>query len=295
MTNGRRWRPALAILSAVAGSGFASGRALVFFFSQTGRAAWAGICLACLVFALLVGLIAREAARCDAEGLPGLCRRLTGRRTARLACAMYALLLVMTCAVMLRGAGEVGALALPVNNGWLWGALSALVIALAVNLTGQRALPALGLAVVAAGLVFYGALALDGGPVRTYVRGDVQLALQDSVPAALLLALGYGALNASLAAGLAARFGRRADSPAALGARCGALLGALLACANAAIARGGRALLGQALPTVILAARWGLFGFWACAGFGYLCAAATLTAALGGLIDLLRWKRCGAR
>ena len=51
---------------------------------------------------------------------------------------------------------------------------------------------------------------------------------------------------------------------------------------------GGRRLLGQAMPTVVLAARWGLTGFWICAGFGYLCAVTTLSAALSGLIGAMR-------
>ena len=49
----------------------------------------------------------------------------------------------------------------------------------------------------------------------------------------------------------------------------------------AALTRGGPLLLAHALPVVPLAARWGLFGFWLCAGFGYLCNVATLAAAPG--------------
>ena len=288
MMNRQRWRSALAIVAAAAGTGFASGREIVWFFSQTGRAAWAGIGFACLVFALLIGLTAREAVRQDAMSFPELCYRMLGRRAARAACALYALLLAVACVVMLRRAGETAAIALPMEHAFLWGLTAALLLALLFNRNGLRALPLLGPPVVVLGILFYAALALDTGPVRVYVRGDASLALEDSVPAALLLALAYGALSACLAAGAAARFGRLSDGPAALGARCGALLGALLLCANAAIVRGGRALLIQALPTVILSARWGLTGFWICAGFGYLCAVATLTAALGGLIDLMR-------
>lgn len=292
MMNRQRWRPAFAIVAAAAGTGFASGREIVWFFSQTGRAAWAGIPFACLIFALLTGLTARAAVRHDALSFPDLCRRMLGRRTAQVACALYALLLAVAFMVMLRRAGETAAIALPLEHAFLWGLTFALLAALLINGNGLRALPLLGLPVVALGMLFYAALALDAGPVRVYVRGDASLALEDSVPAALLLALSYSAMNACLAAGAAARFGRLSDSPAALGARCGALLCALLLCANAAIARGGRALLIQALPTVLLAARWGLTGFWICAGFGYLCAVATLTAALGGLIDLMRAMAC---
>ena len=291
MQRSKRLCGAAAILASAAGGGFASGRELVLFFSQTGPAAWAGIAFAGLAFGLLVGLIAKSAARTDSGSFPELCHRLLGRRWARLACGLHALLLGMGAAIMLCGAGEAAALALPVDHGFAWGAALAALIAVAVNAARRRALPLLGLMAVAAGLLLYAGLALDGRPVRAYLRGDMSLALWDSLPAALLLALAYGALNAGLCAPAAARWGRGEPRPAALGAICGGLLCALLACANAAVARGGRVLLVQALPTVVLSARWGVAGFWCCVGFGYLCAVATLTANLGGLIDLM----CHAR
>ena len=279
-------RGAMAVMAAVAGSGFASGREVALFFAQTGPASWAGVGLAGMVFGLLVSLTAGTAARTDADGFPVLCRRLLGRRAARLACGLHVLLLVVALTAMLCAAGKAAALALPVRHGFLAGALSALLIALAVNAARCGALPLLGLVSVAAGLVFYAALALDARPVRVYLRGDVVPALSGSLPAALLLALFYGAMNAALAAGTAAKQGRGGAKPAALGAICGIALGMLLACANAAIQRGGKALLAQALPTVILAARWGVAGFWCCTGFGWLCAVTTTAAILGGLLDL---------
>ena len=286
-----RCRGAMAIMASVAGSGFASGREIVLFFTQMGLAAWAGVAFAGLVFGLLVSLIAKAAAGTDAGSFPELCHRLMGRRAANLACAMHALLLGMSAVVMLCGAGEAAALALPVEHGFLWGVALAMLVAVAVNAAHRRALPALGFAAVGFGLLLYAGLALDARPVRVYLRGDVHLALSGSLPAALLLALAYGAMNAALCAAPAARWGRREARPAALGATCGIALSALLACANAAVGRGGDALLIQALPTVVLAARWGIVGFWCCVGFGYLCAVSTLTASLGGLIDLIRQER----
>ena len=88
-------RGAMAVLAAVAGSGFASGREIALFFAQTGPASWAGVGLAGLVFGLLVGLTAGAAARTDANGFPALCRRQLGRRAARLACGLHVLLLVV--------------------------------------------------------------------------------------------------------------------------------------------------------------------------------------------------------
>ena len=285
-------RAALAILAAVAGTGYASGRELVLFFAQTGATGWIGVCLAPLVFGGMMALLCHCAGRVGADSFPMFCQGLMGRRAADAASGLHGLLLAMTAAVMLCGAGETGALALPMRFGWLWGAVSALLLALLLNLWRLRPMPWLGLAVLAAGLLFYGALALDPRPPRVWLDGEVVLALENCWAASVLLALAYGAMNASLAANVALRFSR-GIRPWRVGMGCGLGLWALLAAANGAVARGGRPLLGQAMPSVILAARWGLPGFWICAGFTYLCAATTLACALGGLIDLAQngWGR----
>ena len=276
-----------AILAAVAGTGYASGRELVLFFAQTGRMGWIGVCFAPVVFGLLVSLLCSWGGSAGATGFVQFCQRMMGRRAGVVAGWLHGLLLALTAVVMLCGAGELGALTLPVRFGWLWGAGSALLIALVLNLARLRPLPGLGLAVLVAGVAFYGALAMDPRPARVWLDGAVRLALEDSWPASILLALAYAAMNAALAANVVLRFGAGAR-PWRVGLGCGLMLWALLAAANWAIERGGRRLLGQAMPTVVLAARWGLPGFWACAGFGYLCAVTTLAAAMGGLIDAMR-------
>lgn len=283
---------ALAAVAAAAGTGYASGRELVVFFAQAGRVGWLGVPFAAAVFGLLMFALCVGARRSGAEGFSALCKRLLGPRVARLAAGLHGALLALVAAMMACGAGEIGALTLPVTNGFLWGAGLALLFALALNAARLRGLPWLGLGVLAVGAAFYGGLALDARPVRAYLRGEVRLALEGSVPAALLLALAYGAMNACLAACAVTPYGRRAR-PGRVGLLCGVMLGLLLACANAAIARGGRLLLAQAMPTVLLSARWGLAGFWLCAGFSYLCAVSTLAAALGGLLDHLRDARRG--
>lgn len=281
-------RAALASVAAVAGTGFASGRALVLFFAQTGRVSWVGVATAAATFGLLTGLLCGCAARFGAGSFPRLCRRALGRGAGLAARVMHALLLALAAGLMLSSAGEIGALTLPLENGRLCGAGLALLLAFVATLWKQRPLPWAGLAALVVGVAFYAALALDPRPVRTYLNGEVQLALSGSVPAAILLGLAYGAMDACLAAGVAIRFGADCKRPARLGALCGGLLGALLACANAALLRGGDKLCAQLLPTVLLSARWGLTGFWLCAVYGFLCAAATLSAAVGGLIENLR-------
>ena len=294
----RGWvRAALAVFAAIAGTGYASGREIALFFGQPGRAGWLGIVVAALVFGLLTGLVCRFAIRWRADSFAVLCRRMLGRRAATVARALYGLLLGLTALAMLRGAGTLGALTLPLRCSFLWGAGAALLLALLANLARLKPLYWAGLALIAVGLAFYVALALDARPVRLYLHGAVELALEDSIPAAIALALAYGAMNGCVAAGVAARFSCMAR-PARVGIGCGAMLLVMLLCMNASLARGGRALLFQAAPTVLLAARWGMLGFWLCAGLCFLCVAATLSAALGGLMDLARdrvsneWKRC---
>jgi uncharacterized membrane protein YkvI len=277
----------LAIVAAVAGTGYASGRELVLFFAQTGRAQWIGIGFAPVVFGLLTALLCRCGAGMGANSIAVLCKRLMGKRMGAVAGWLHGLLLALTAVVMLCGAGEMGALALPVRYGWLWGAGIALLIALLVNLSGLRPLPWLGLIALTAGVMFYGALAMDPRSPRVWMEGAIQLALEDSWPASILLALAYAAMNAALAANVVLGFGS-GTKPWRVGLGCALSLWALLAAANWAIERGGRRLLGQAMPTVVLAARWGLTGFWICAGFGYLCAVTTLSAALSGLIGAMR-------
>ncbi|MBR1820274.1 MAG: hypothetical protein IJ769_01485, partial [Clostridia bacterium] len=182
---------------------------------------------------------------------------------------------------------------LPVRDGYLWGVALAAGLACLANLGGQRALPWLGLLLLAVGFAFYGGLALDPRPPRIYLRGEVELRLAGNFPAAALLSLCYAALNACVAGDVIARFSGGCTHAARLGALCGGLLGIVLLCGNAALERGGEMLLAQALPMVLLAARWGLAGFWLCAGFGFLCSVGTLAAALGGLRGWM-WvrKRC---
>ena len=271
------------IAASMAGVSFASGREIAAFFGQLGLAAWVGIPFAAVAFALLVGLIGHYARTTGARSFAGVCRRLSGKRLGAAIGLLYALLMQTTTLAMLAKAGELGALALPVRNAWLWGAGIALMTALAVNAGGLRLLPAMGLLAFAMAFIFYSAMALDMRPVRVYLRCETAMALSGNVWAAILLAVMYAALSACLAGGMIVRMGGVSGLGAAA-AICGGGLCALLLCANAALLRGGTSILGQAMPMVVLAARWGIVGFWWCVALQYLCAVATLTATLGALM-----------
>lgn len=276
-------RTALAAVAAVSGAGMASGREQVLFFAQLGWAGWIGILLAAALYAALLGAICGQARRLGADNLPGLYWKRLGPAAGAVAAAMHAILMVMIAVMMLCSAARIGALTLPFRHGALWGAVLALSIALLVNLNGLRALPWMGLLAAALGAAFYLGLAVDPRPVRIWLRGETALALRGNLPAAVALAALYAALNAAVAGGAVARLSGGGAKPVRAAMLSGTLLCALLLCANAAILRGGDRLLGQAMPTVILAARWGKAGFWLCAGFSFFCASATLSAALGSL------------
>ena len=173
MDKGKELRAALAVMGAVAGTGYASGRELVLFFAQLGRASWVGIGFAAVVFALLTALLCRWAGTSGATGFAGACRQLLGPRTGGVAGAMHALLMALTAAMMLRGAGEIGALTLPVRNGFLWGAGIALALALLVNLARLRPLPWVGGAALATGVLFYAALAAASHALFSLIPGAV--------------------------------------------------------------------------------------------------------------------------
>lgn len=284
MDRGGERRAALAAAAAVAGLGGASGRAMVLFFGQLGGLRWAGIALASALYGLLLAALGRGAAACGAQTPGELFRRLLGRRAGRLAGALHELLLAGMAAAMLSRAAGLGALALPLARGEIWGA--GLALALALGLSG-RALPALGGIALASGTVLFCALALDPRPVRVYARAETVLALEDNPAAAAVLAALYAALAAALSGGAVLRCVRGIRRPLWLGLLGGLGLAATLTSANWALLRGGRHLLGQAEPGVLLAARWGVAGFWLYAAFAFLGATASLAAVLacafGGL------------
>lgn len=275
------WRAALAVMASVAGVGFASGREIALFFAQLKGAAWAGIAAASALFALMTGIASGRARMGCGDGAS---HALRGDVLAGIHETLRLLLAALTSAAMLSRAGDMGALTLPMRHGYAFGAAFALLIALAVGWRRGRRLPAVGALAVLAACLFYGGMALDARPVRLYARSETVLSLAGSLPAAALLALVYASLNASVAAWSMDGLRDSAVRPARLGALSGALLGLALTLGNLALRRGGDALLAQMEPWVLLSARWGVAGFWLCAGFQYLCSVSTLSVSLGLLV-----------
>lgn len=269
------WRGALSAMAAISGVGLTSGRELVLFFGQLKGAAWVGVPTACGLFGLLTALMASREDNLPARG--GLERIFEALRL------LYASLVA---ALMLVRLGELGALTLPLRHGYGFGVGLGLLAALVWHWTDADA--PLGLGLTLALCAFYAANALDGRPPKIHLRGEAEFSLAGSTGAALALAGVYAAMTGCAAAWGLRGVKRGAVRPAALGIKAAALMGVALIPACAALLRGGDAVLVQPMPWVVLSARWGLAGFWLCAGLSAACAAATLSQAMGFLLSRTR-------
>lgn len=283
----RDWGAAAATVAATAGAGFSSGREVALFFSQMGWASWVGALFSAAMFGALCGLVCHFARQTGAHSFSGVYMRALEPRQGVAVGAMHSLLMAMTAGVMLTACGELAMLALPLHGAFAMGVLFALGAALLLNLRGMRALSAAGAGTLALLAAFFLALAIDPRETAPRLRCEVDAELRGSTAAAILMGTLHAALSASIAGGVIAAFAPAAGTPAAFGARCGALMLALLCAANAAVLRGGDELLAQALPTVLLAARWGTFGYYAAITAMALGSIVTLAAALGALIGQL--------
>ena len=277
-------KTALSIMAAMAGTGFASGREIALFFSQLGAASWLAVGFASSLTGALIGAAiwrARQFGDSDRGA------------AARVSAALKLLLAAMASALVLAHAMELGALTLPVKHAGPLGAGLALGAALLILRDPGRSLPRLGMAVTAFALVLYVGMAVDPRPPRLNMRGQAVLRLAGSWRAATVLSILYASMNACAGA-WAVRATRPVRArPLQTGLRVLAMLFGVLASANLALARGGPALIAQAEPTVLLAARWGIAGFWLCAAFGALCAVATLSASMSVFAEALGGRNRG--
>ena len=269
------WRTALRMLAAMSGIGLASGRALALFFTQLGDAAWPGILLAAGLFGVLAGgMVWRgQPSGHSTESLERVCE------TMRLTLA------ALVSALMLFQIGETGALTLPLAYSYAFGAAFGLLTALAIR--RLRASWVLGALILLYTGGFFALNAIDPRPVQVYTHTYTEFALTGNLPIALALATLYAALTACAGSWGLSKLDPGTVRPAGLGVRAGGLLCVLLCLASLALLRGGDVVIAHPLPWVVLSARWGLAGFWLCAGLKALCAVATLSAALDLLLQRL--------
>lgn len=270
---------AWAIVGAVIGAGFASGREVAAFFSRYGALSWLGVATAVAVIAW-IGLSAMRS--------PGVPVAWQGRWPGAVWRGMFMALLVATGGAMLAGAGEIAALTLPLHGAYGMGLLSTLCLAWWLSeqrLTGlmviSRALTACLIAVMAMGLMM---------PPRRGVWVE-EASAWSQLPMSLLHGLCYGGFNVALASPVldetAGMLSPREKGVCVL--RASLILGAVLALGNAVILR-HPALLGAPLPFIALLGAWGRWGQALGAMALYLAVLTTLVACLRGLKALLCWQ-----
>ena len=298
MVKDRDLRLALGAMAAVAGIGFATGQELVLFFGQLGRMKWLAALISAGLFAVIVYITAVFARKSGARSLPGMFQRVIGGRCGDAAGVLYGLLTALAAAMMLKTCGEIGALSLPVKNGYLCGMLMALLISVALAAGRMRALPMLGLVSAAAAVLFYGALFIDRRPVQVNMRVETVLRLDGSLWGAVGLGILHACLNGAVAGAAVAGLSGISVRPVRAAAGSGGMMLVCLLSGCLALERGGEGIMGQTLPTVLLAARWGIAGFYICAGFMYFSCLCSLTGALGAffmqLCDGSRQRRNAA-
>ena len=274
MRNRSEWRAALSMLGAMAGMGFATGREPALFFTQFKVAAWMGLLTASVVFGLLVaGVVRRGVNPPVGDGLSRICE------------ALRLLLASLVAAIMLARLGRTGAMTLPLRYGYAVGVLLGLLAALA--LAGMKDRWGMGFIIVGFAGIFCAANAVDPRPAQVYTTALVEFKMAGDIGMAILLAIVYAALNACVAAWGIANLQYGTLRPVGLGVKAAFLLCAVLITANLALLRGGNVIIAHPMPWVALSARWGITGFWFCAGMQALCAAATLSAALNLLLGRL--------
>ena len=275
------WRVSFATIAAIAGTGLIPGRAIALFFGQLKTLAWLGVGAASVLFGVLTAGTVWHSRMYGGDAM-----RREGTAASRLAGILRGLFSALLIAVMLIRVGEVSALTLPLRHAYGFGAVFALIAAVLLSLENGRLLPIAGFIAFFSTTLFYAAMALDPRPVRLAVRVETEFRLAGRSGAALLLATLFAAMNAC-AAGLNEPelcSGR----PVGAGMRSGCMLFAVLTLGCLALKRGGDVLLAQPEPWVLLSARWGIAGFWICAGTEYLCALLTLAVALRALLLRVR-------
>ena len=270
---------AWAIVGAVIGAGFASGREVAAFFSRYGALSWLGVAAAVAA----IGWISHGAMRS-----PGVPQAWKGRWPARVWQGMFIALLAATGGAMLAAAGEIAALTVPLHGAYWMGLLSTLCLAWWLS---ERRLA--GLAMISRGLTVCLLAVMTMGLMLPRLRGvwmeDVPAWSQ--APVSLLRGLCYGGFNAALASPVlneaAEALSPREKRRCAL--RVSLILSAVLALGNGVLLR-HPALLGAPLPYVTMLSRWGQWGMALGALALYLAVLTTLTACLRGLQGLLRWR-----
>lgn len=276
-------RVALSAVAGIVGAGFASGREIMTFFSRMGAASYLGIITASVCAGLLSAMIVHFSKKTGAKTFPGIYTAEMGRVCGESVDVLYGLMLLLTGAAMCAAGGEIAALALPIYFARPFGIAVTLLAALYTVYGGRRSLAVLGAALVPIIVIFYFALFLDNRPVSTQAATGA-VGVLSSIPVSLVMGIFYASFNVSMAGGVLCLHCDEDVNPEKVGLLIGGCLLIMLVPANAALLRAGPSLRLMSFPAVILASRWGTFGFYACVIIFWMAIVSTLGAVLAPLI-----------
>lgn len=265
---------AIACAGAVIGAGFASGREVVSFFTRYGENAWWLILLAVTAMTALCGLCLMSARRCDAAH--GWCAMFERDGTGAQICTL--MLLMLTSGAMIAAAGSMAALVWAHPLAYSIGAAGTLMAAWALGGKGMRVLG--GISAVLTCLLFCAAvLAMTCAPEAE----DAVLAPPAADGRAALRAVGYAAMNVTLAIGVVCRCAHTGvENTRRFCVTFGAIMAVLLYTSNALYLRHPE-VHSQPFPIVQLLRCFGREGFLLSVGLLYLSVFTTLTAVMCAL------------
>lgn len=262
------------------GAAFMSGREASTFFAVTGAASWTGVLAAAVIFGLMCGMLCRFAWDTGARSLPGIYYAKMDARCGEAAAVVHFLLMLMMGAVALTTAGELGLLSLSMPHPQAAAMISTLLLAVMLTLRKNIRGSMPGMVFVSVCLVFFCALALDKRPAAAgaYLKSSA-LDVSGSIPVAIFMGAMFAFLKAAISGGVIVQ---RCSGlvPLRFGICCGVVTALTTGCANWALQAAGPEVWALNLPFVVLAARWGVVGYYISVYVMWLGCLAMLSAAL---------------
>lgn len=253
------FRLAFELLGAMVGAGFASGREIASFFTEGGRWSWLGIAAAVATLGGLLMMIH------DAK---------TDRRSVWYV-VLTRIMLIVTGGAMISCCGETAMLLLPVKQARLAGMIASIAAAWLLAQRTEQGLSLLSraMALVLLLLMMMELTQREPPAVLLHCKGMLET---------LLRGIAWGGFNAALISPvmLSAKM-KSGDDRRGLAFFCVMAL-LLLTAGNAVLMRNPGSMQSSA-PFVLLANRWGRFGFCLSAACLLLAALTTLTAVVRGM------------
>lgn len=268
---------AFAICAAIIGAGFASGREIVSFFACFGAASFLGAAAASAGVGALVYAVMLLSARTQSSSFAHIYGALMGKPCEDAVSVLHSLLCLITASAMLAAGAELGTLTFPVRHSQLLGFLLTLLAALAAVLSGFRTLSSMGALLIPLTFLYFFAMAAG-------CDYPIEFAADGILPA-IPMGLIYAAFNGALAGGAVCAAGLGGASPARTACLTGGIMFLLLSCADLAMLRAGDIVRQMSMPSVVLAANWGVFGYYASISVMWLAILTTLIAMLHTLVS----------